>query len=248
MRHYFSLPRPIPGHPGSMHPPTVRGSLPASARSVQRLAARLSGTIAVAVDLPAIAVAAHDDLAAAPHAHEQTLRPGVLASSQAWRRRGVDQPRPRQDTRPVCVLPGTVWGAASGLNCQVEPGAALTLNSAKRPLGRRDARRLGHPPRPRRHRQGDRDRRWSARSRSRRPRSRVGIAKMESRPTRINPPPLPRRCQRTLGPDLPGTVHGQDIGAPPSPPFPSRHSMLIFVGSLSILISAGMLDLFRGKS
>jgi hypothetical protein len=77
-RHYFSLPRPIPGHPGSMHPPTVRGSLPASTRSVQRLAARLSGAIAVAVDLPAIAVAAHHDLAAAPHAHEQTARPRGL--------------------------------------------------------------------------------------------------------------------------------------------------------------------------
>jgi hypothetical protein len=92
MRHYFSPPafiwhsnddavgpfrqlRPIPGHPGGMHPPTLRGSLPASARSVQRLAARLSGAIAAAVDLPAIAAAAHDDLAAAPHAHEQTPRP-----------------------------------------------------------------------------------------------------------------------------------------------------------------------------
>jgi hypothetical protein len=75
MRHYFSLPRPIPGHPGGMHPPTPPGSLPAPARSVQRLAARLSGAIAVAVDLPAIATAAHDDLAAAPHAHEQTTRP-----------------------------------------------------------------------------------------------------------------------------------------------------------------------------
>ena len=56
MRHYFSLPRPIPGHAGGMHPPTVRGSLPASARAVQRLAARLSGAIAGTVDLPAIAV------------------------------------------------------------------------------------------------------------------------------------------------------------------------------------------------
>ena len=92
MRHYFSWPslvwlsdrdaggplsqlRPIPGHPGGMHPPTLRASLPASARSAQRLAAGLSGAIDTAVDLPAIAAAAHDDLGAAPHAHEQTPRP-----------------------------------------------------------------------------------------------------------------------------------------------------------------------------
>jgi hypothetical protein len=91
MRHYFSLLtlirhsnggavgtfrqlRPIPGHPGSMLPPTPRGSLPAPARSVQRLAACLSSAIDTAVNLPAIAAAAHDDLAAAPHAHEQTAR------------------------------------------------------------------------------------------------------------------------------------------------------------------------------
>jgi hypothetical protein len=97
MRHSFSLPplirhsngdavgtlsplRPIPGHPGGMHPPTPQGSLPASARAVQRLAARLCGAIAVAVDLPAIAAAAHDDLAAAPYAHEQTARPGSALS------------------------------------------------------------------------------------------------------------------------------------------------------------------------
>jgi len=91
MRHYFSGPaichsnadavgtlsqlRPIPGHPRGMHPPTSPGLLPASARSVQRLAARLCGAITVAVDLPAIAAVAHDDLAAAPHAHEQAARP-----------------------------------------------------------------------------------------------------------------------------------------------------------------------------
>jgi len=92
MRHYFSRPavichsnadavgpfrqlRPIPRHPGGMHPPTPRGSLPVSARSVQRLAARLPGAIAVAVDLPAIAATAHDNLAATPHAREQTARP-----------------------------------------------------------------------------------------------------------------------------------------------------------------------------
>ena len=72
--------------------------------------------------------------------------------SDRHRRRGVDQPRPPQDTRPACVLPGTVWGAASGQNCQVGPGAVLTLNSASPPLDRRGARCLGYPPRPRRHR------------------------------------------------------------------------------------------------
>jgi hypothetical protein len=92
MRHYFSRPtlfrhsngdvvgplsqlRPISGHPGGMHPTPPPGLLTASARSVQRLAARLSGAAAAAVDLPAIAAAAHDDLAAAPRAHEQTARP-----------------------------------------------------------------------------------------------------------------------------------------------------------------------------
>ena len=117
--------RPIPGHPGGMHPPTPQGSLPASARSVQRLAARLSGAIAAAVDLPAIAAAAHDDLAAAPHAHEQTARPRGVSARH--RRRGVDEPRPPQDTRPACVLSGTVWGAAPGQNGQVQLGAVLNL-------------------------------------------------------------------------------------------------------------------------
>ncbi len=90
MRHYFSRPtlvrqsnaggplsqlRPIPDHPGGMHPPPPLGLLTASARSAQRLAAGLSGAIDATVDLPAIAAAAHDDLGAAPHAHEQTPRP-----------------------------------------------------------------------------------------------------------------------------------------------------------------------------
>ena len=92
MRHYFSQPtvigqyngeangtlsslRPIPGHPGGMHPPPPPGLLTASARSPQGLAACLSGAIDTAVDLPAITAAAHDHLAATPHAHEQTARP-----------------------------------------------------------------------------------------------------------------------------------------------------------------------------
>ena len=92
MRHYFSRPalvwhsngdaggtlrqlHPIPGHPGGMHPPPPPGLLTASARSAQRLAAGLSGAIDAAVDLAAIAAAAHDDLAAASRANEQAARP-----------------------------------------------------------------------------------------------------------------------------------------------------------------------------
>src|SRR5271170_5946164 len=90
MRHYFSRPAlvghcngdaalgqlsPIPGHPGGMHPPPPPGLLTASARSAQRLAPGLFSAIDTAVDLPAITAAAHDDLAAAPRAHEQTARP-----------------------------------------------------------------------------------------------------------------------------------------------------------------------------
>src|ERR1700722_4130030 len=90
MRHYFSRPalvwqsntgrtlrqlRPIPDHPGGMHPPPPPGLLPASARSAQRLAAGVTGAIDATVDLPAVAAAAHDDLAAAPRAHEQAARP-----------------------------------------------------------------------------------------------------------------------------------------------------------------------------
>jgi len=90
MRHYFSRPtlvrqsnaggplrqlRPIPDHPGGMHPPPPPGFLATSARSAQRLAAGLSGAVDATVDLTAVAAAAHDDLAAAPRAHEQTTRP-----------------------------------------------------------------------------------------------------------------------------------------------------------------------------
>jgi hypothetical protein len=92
MRHYFSRPtlvwrsngdaggtvrqlRPIPDHPRGMHPPPARGLLTALARSAQRLAAGLSGAIDAAVELTAVTAAAHDDLTAAPRAHEQTARP-----------------------------------------------------------------------------------------------------------------------------------------------------------------------------
>lgn len=66
---------PIPGHPRGMHAPTSPALLPAPTRAVHRLAARLGGAIAVAVDLSAVAAAAHDNRAAAPRAHEQTARP-----------------------------------------------------------------------------------------------------------------------------------------------------------------------------
>jgi len=41
--------------------------------------------------------------------------------SARHRRCGVDERRPRQDTRPACVLSGTVWGAAPGQNCPFSP-------------------------------------------------------------------------------------------------------------------------------
>src|SRR5277367_6048718 len=92
MRHYFSclaLARhsnasaagtfrplcPIPRHPGGVCRATSPGLLPAPAGTVQRLPARLFGTIPVAVDLSAIAAAANDHLTAAPSAHKQTARP-----------------------------------------------------------------------------------------------------------------------------------------------------------------------------
>lgn len=67
------------------------------------------------------------------------------------RRRGVDEPRLRQDTPPACVLSGTGWGAASRQNGQVQLGAVLTLNSGRPPPSCRGARRIGYPPRQPRH-------------------------------------------------------------------------------------------------
>lgn len=54
---------------------------------------------------------------------------------------GVDERRPQQDTSPACVLPGTVWGAAPGQNCQVPSGAVPSRNSASRPPACRETRR-----------------------------------------------------------------------------------------------------------
>ncbi len=67
------------------------------------------------------------------------------------RRRGVDERRLRQDTRPACVLPGTVWGAAPEQNCQVLFGAVLTLKSGRCPPACRGLRCPGYPPKPPRH-------------------------------------------------------------------------------------------------
>ena len=68
-------------------------------------------------------------------------------------------------------------------------------------------------------------------------------------PSRKNAPSLPRRLQATLGPGLP--LVGPCSGFRRGPlPYRSRVGdwMLIFVGSFSALISAGMPDLFWGKS
>jgi len=94
MRHYFSRPalvrhsngdaggtlgqlRPIPDHPGGMHPPPPPGLLTASARSAQGLAACLSGAIDTAVDLSPVAAAAHDDRAAGYSSCMRAVRHGV---------------------------------------------------------------------------------------------------------------------------------------------------------------------------
>jgi hypothetical protein len=74
MRHYFSA-RPQAAHAGGMFLLATKGLLIAFARFPQRLATRLSGTAAAAVDLPAIAAAAHNGLAAAARAQEQTASP-----------------------------------------------------------------------------------------------------------------------------------------------------------------------------
>jgi hypothetical protein len=60
--------------------------------------------------------------------------------SARHRRRGVDERRTPQDTRPACVLSGTVWGAAPGQNGQIQSGAVLTLNSVRRPPACRGTR------------------------------------------------------------------------------------------------------------
>ena len=74
MRHYFSA-RPQVAHPGGMLLLATTGLLIAFASLPERLATRLSGAAAAAVDLPAVAVAAHEHLEATPRALEQTASP-----------------------------------------------------------------------------------------------------------------------------------------------------------------------------
>jgi hypothetical protein len=69
MRHFFSA-RPQVAHPGGMLLLATTGLLIAFACLAERLVTRLSGAAAAAVDLPAVAVAAHDHLAATPCALE----------------------------------------------------------------------------------------------------------------------------------------------------------------------------------
>ncbi len=68
-----------------------------------------------------------------------------LGRSARHRRLGVDERRPRQDTRPACLLSGTVWGAAAEQNCQILFGAVLTLKSGRCLPACRGARCNGDP-------------------------------------------------------------------------------------------------------
>jgi len=96
----------------------------------------------------------HSNCTRPPRSHTTRTRTAgqTPGRSARHRRRGVDEPRPRRDTRPACVLSGTVWGAAPGQNRHVQSGAVLTLNSGRRPPGCRGARSAGYPPSQQRHR------------------------------------------------------------------------------------------------
>ena len=74
MRHFFSA-RSHVAHPGGMLLLATTGLLIALACLPERLPTPLSGAAAAAVDLPAVAAAAHDHLAATPRAMEQTACP-----------------------------------------------------------------------------------------------------------------------------------------------------------------------------
>jgi hypothetical protein len=160
MRHYFSRParvwhsngdvggtlgqlRPIPGHPGGMHPPPPPGLLTASARSAQR-----HGGVPVRHNRHR-SRSARDRSSCTRRPRSRTTRTRTDGQtpgrSARHRRRGVDERRPRQDTRPACVLSGTVWGAAPGQNGQIQSGAVLTLNSARRPPACRGTRCRSSP-------------------------------------------------------------------------------------------------------
>jgi hypothetical protein len=74
MRHYFSLPRPPAGHLDGMHLPGMAGLPIPATRLAQRPAACLRGASARAVDLPAVAAAADDNLHTAADAQKQSAR------------------------------------------------------------------------------------------------------------------------------------------------------------------------------
>ena len=74
MRYYFSPPRPMAAGTLGTLPPTLEGSFVALAGVPQALTTGLPRATVGAVDLPAVAAATDDHLAAAPPAQEQTSR------------------------------------------------------------------------------------------------------------------------------------------------------------------------------
>jgi lauroyl/myristoyl acyltransferase len=74
MRHHFFAGTHV-AHPDGMLLLATAGLLIAFACLPERLATRLSGAVAETVDLPAVAVTAHDHFDTALPAKEQTARP-----------------------------------------------------------------------------------------------------------------------------------------------------------------------------
>jgi hypothetical protein len=71
MRHYFSLPRPIPVHPRGVRSPAGKACLVALGGRSLRLPPRATGAVTATVNLAAVATAADDHLAAAGQTQEQ---------------------------------------------------------------------------------------------------------------------------------------------------------------------------------
>ncbi len=71
MRHYFSLPRPVPVHPSGVCSPAGKACLVAPGGRLLGLSARTTRAVAAAVDLAAVATAADDHLAAARQTQKQ---------------------------------------------------------------------------------------------------------------------------------------------------------------------------------